>query len=138
MCIDHAASEQTDAHSTRSSSQSVQVLPGDRAAQAVSDEFAVLDPGVADRMGENGALAARARTGRGEHLDVSMWEKSLTALAWAVSDYLLAGRQPTANDNENPTGAPSATFMTGSDALKHRRQQARTVRGLVQAGVSSQ
>ena len=71
------------------------VLPGDLAAQAVSDEFAVLDPGVADRMGENGALAARARTGRGEHLDVSMWEKSLTALASAVSDYLLAGRQPT-------------------------------------------
>jgi hypothetical protein len=40
----------------------VRFLAGDRAAQAVSDEFAVLDPGVADCMGINGALAARART----------------------------------------------------------------------------
>jgi hypothetical protein len=47
----------------------VRLLAGDRAAQAVSDEFAVLDPGIADRMGINGALAARARTSEGEYLD---------------------------------------------------------------------
>jgi hypothetical protein len=57
----------------------VRFLAGDRAAQAVSDEFAVIDPGVADRMGINGALAARARTSEGEYLDVSMLKSSLTA-----------------------------------------------------------
>ena len=73
--------------------------------------------GMTAAMAINGALAARARTGEGVFLDVSMLESSLTALGWVVSDYLIAGRQPSPNGNENPTGAPSATFMTGSGAL---------------------
>lgn len=73
--------------------------------------------GMTAAMAINGALTARARTGEGVFLDVSMLESSLTALGWVVSDYLVAGRQPSAHGNENPTGAPSATFMTGSGAL---------------------
>ncbi|REE72481.1 crotonobetainyl-CoA:carnitine CoA-transferase CaiB-like acyl-CoA transferase [Rhodococcus wratislaviensis] len=73
--------------------------------------------GMTAAMAINGALASRARTGEGVYLDVSMLESSLTALGWVVSDYLIAGRQPSANGNENPTGAPSATFQTGSGAL---------------------
>jgi crotonobetainyl-CoA:carnitine CoA-transferase CaiB-like acyl-CoA transferase len=73
--------------------------------------------GMTAAMAINGALVARARTGNGVYLDVSMLESSLTALGWVVSDYLVAGRPPAAHGNENPTGAPSATFMTGSGAL---------------------
>ena len=69
------------------------VLPGDRAAQAVSDEFAVLDPGVADRMGKN-----RARIGRGEHLDVSVWENWHRRYRTTCSP----GANRPANDNEKP------------------------------------
>jgi len=73
--------------------------------------------GMTAAMAINGALVARSRTGEGAYLDVSMLESSLTALGWVVSDYLVAGRPPTANGNENPTGAPSATFATGSGSL---------------------
>lgn len=73
--------------------------------------------GMTAAMAINGALVARSRTGEGAYLDVSMLESSLTALGWVVSDYLIAGRTPTPNGNENPTGAPSATFATGAGAL---------------------
>lgn len=73
--------------------------------------------GMTAAMAINGALVARNRTGEGAYLDVSMLESSLTALGWVVSDYLIAGRTPTANGNENPTGAPSATFATRAGSL---------------------
>lgn len=73
--------------------------------------------GMTAAMAINAALVARIRTDEGIHLDVSMLESSLTALGWVVSDYLIAGRRPAPNGNENPTGAPSATFATGSGWL---------------------
>jgi len=73
--------------------------------------------GMTAAMAICAALVAKCRTGEGAYLDVSMLESSLTALGWVVSDYLVAGRKPTANGNENPTGAPSATFATGAGAL---------------------
>ncbi|WP_433754802.1 CaiB/BaiF CoA transferase family protein [Nocardia sp. CA-135398] len=73
--------------------------------------------GMAAAMAINAALAARTRTGAGAYLDVSMLDTALTAMGWVVSDYLIADRRPTPNGNENPTGAPSATFATGSGKL---------------------
>lgn len=73
--------------------------------------------GMAAAMAVSAALAARARTGTGAYLDVSMLDTALTAMGWVVSDYLIAGRRPTPNGNENPTGAPSATFATGHGDL---------------------
>lgn len=73
--------------------------------------------GMAAAMAVNAALAARAGTGEGTFLDVSMLDTALTAMGWVVSDYLIAGRTPAPFGNENPTGAPSATFATGSGNL---------------------
>lgn len=47
---------------------------------------------------------------RGTFIDVSMLESVLATMGWAVSNYLIAGVNPTANGNENPTSAPSGAF----------------------------
>ena len=69
---------------------------------------------VADTVG--GVTAAFAITSalnsnpRGAFIDVSMLESVLATMGWAVSNYLIAGVEPTANGNENMTSAPSGTF----------------------------
>lgn len=55
------------------------------------------------------AAALHARP-RGAFLDVSMLESVLATMGWAVSNYLIAGVEPQANGNENPTSAPSGAF----------------------------
>ncbi|MGY3555505.1 CaiB/BaiF CoA transferase family protein [Williamsia sp. R60] len=105
--------------------QIIQGLSGISAATGTPDTaplrvgFPVCDSvgGITAAMAVSAALASRARTDQGAYLDVSMLESSLTALGWVVSDYLVAGRHPTANGNENPTAAPSATFHTGDGHL---------------------
>jgi crotonobetainyl-CoA:carnitine CoA-transferase CaiB-like acyl-CoA transferase len=56
------------------------------------------------------AAALNARP-RGAHLDVSMLEAVLATMGWAVSNHLIAGVDPEANGNENPTSAPSGAFQ---------------------------
>ena len=55
------------------------------------------------------AAALNARP-RGSFIDVSMLESVLATMGWVVSNYLVAGVEPQANGNENPTSAPSGTF----------------------------
>ncbi|HEY9281455.1 MAG TPA: CoA transferase [Eoetvoesiella sp.] len=50
-------------------------------------------------------------------LDVSMLEATMATMGWAVSNYLIAGREPTPMGNENVTASPSGTFETGSGLL---------------------
>ncbi|WP_171179521.1 CaiB/BaiF CoA-transferase family protein [Ruegeria sp. HKCCD8929] len=47
---------------------------------------------------------------RGSIIDVSMLESVLATMGWVVSNYLIAGVEPTAQGNENPTSAPSGAF----------------------------
>lgn len=69
---------------------------------------------VADTVG--GMTAAFAITAalnanpRGSFIDVSMLESVLATMGWVVSNHLIAGIEPTANGNENPTSAPSGAF----------------------------
>jgi len=63
------------------------------------------------------ALFRRARTGEGERIDVSMLEATLVAMGWAVSNWLIAGVQPTPMGNENMSAAPSGAFRTGRGLL---------------------
>jgi len=79
---------------------------------------------VADTMGGITAAFAiaaalvRARsTGQGECIDVSMLESMLAAMGWAVSNWLIAGRQATPMGNENVTASPSGTFRTAKGLL---------------------
>ena len=50
---------------------------------------------------------------RGCFLDVSMLESVLATMGWVVSNHLIAGVAPGPQGNENPTSAPSGTFVAG-------------------------
>jgi crotonobetainyl-CoA:carnitine CoA-transferase CaiB-like acyl-CoA transferase len=56
------------------------------------------------------AIAGRHHDGRGCFLDVSMLEASLSAMGWAVSNYLIGGTPPEPMGDQNVTAAPSGTF----------------------------
>lgn len=59
-----------------------------------------------------GALAARHRTGRGQHLEVSLYETSLFMLANVASNYLVGGREGGRFGNGHPSIVPYTTYPT--------------------------
>jgi formyl-CoA transferase len=75
---------------------------------------------IADTVGGMTAAfaiaAALSAPRRGCFLDVSMLESMIATMGWAVSNYLIAGVEPSPNGNENVTSAPSGTFQA-SDGL---------------------
>jgi CoA:oxalate CoA-transferase len=62
------------------------------------------------------ALADRKRT-EGVFIDVSMLEAAMATMGWAVSNHLIAGREPAPLGNDNVTASPSGTFKTGDGLL---------------------
>lgn len=62
------------------------------------------------------ALADRQRT-EGVFIDVSMLEAAMATMGWAVSNYLVAGREPKPLGNDNVTASPSGTFKTADGLL---------------------
>jgi crotonobetainyl-CoA:carnitine CoA-transferase CaiB-like acyl-CoA transferase len=62
------------------------------------------------------ALADRHRTS-GTFIDVSMLEAAMATMGWAVSNHLVAGREPKPMGNDNVTASPSGTFKTGDGLL---------------------
>jgi crotonobetainyl-CoA:carnitine CoA-transferase CaiB-like acyl-CoA transferase len=62
------------------------------------------------------ALADRHRT-EGAFIDVSMLEAAMATMGWAVSNHLIAGREPKPLGNDNVTASPSGTFRTGDGLL---------------------
>ena len=95
-----------------------QIIQGASGVMSITgaDDSAPLRVGypVADTIG--GITAAFAISAalnacpRGSFIDVSMLESVLATMGWAVSNYLIAGVEPSANGNENPTSAPSGAF----------------------------
>lgn len=76
---------------------------------------------VADTVGGMTAAfaisAALNANPRGTFIDVSMLESVLATMGWAVSNHLIAGVEPAAQGNENPTSAPSGAFMAGDGLI---------------------
>lgn len=62
------------------------------------------------------ALADRSRA-EGCFIDISMLEATLATMGWAVSNYLVAGREPKPMGNDNVTASPSGTFRTGDGLI---------------------
>jgi CoA:oxalate CoA-transferase len=62
------------------------------------------------------ALADRHRI-EGVFIDVSMLEAVMATMGWAVSNFLIAGREPQPLGNDNVTASPSGTFKTGDGLL---------------------
>ncbi|HYD60602.1 MAG TPA: CoA transferase [Noviherbaspirillum sp.] len=63
------------------------------------------------------ALVRRATTGKGAFIDVAMLDSTIVTMGWVVSNYLVAGQEPTPMGNDNFTAAPSGTFRTKSGLL---------------------
>jgi crotonobetainyl-CoA:carnitine CoA-transferase CaiB-like acyl-CoA transferase len=81
------------------------------------------------------ALAGRNRDGQGRFLDVSMLEAALSAMGWAVSNYLIGGVEPGPMGDQNATAAPSGTFETADGPLNiaaNRQEQFETLCRLVE------
>ncbi|MBJ6988429.1 CoA transferase [Devosia sp. MC521] len=73
--------------------------------------------GLTAAFAVSAALVRKARTGEGEIIDVSMLEATMVAMGWNVSNYLIAGVEPTRRGNDNMTAAPSGTFQTKQGLL---------------------
>lgn len=73
--------------------------------------------GLTAAMAINAALAGRARTGEGSFIDVSMLEASLSAMGWAVSNYLISGLLAEPMGDQNATASPSGTFEAADGPL---------------------
>jgi CoA:oxalate CoA-transferase len=63
--------------------------------------------------------ASLADRGRSDavFIDVSMLEATMATMGWAVSNYLVAAREPQAMGNDNVTASPSGTFRTGDGLI---------------------
>ena len=72
--------------------------------------------GLTAAMAVSAALADTRRT-QGVFIDVSMLEAVMATMGWAVSNYLIAGREPQPLGNDNVTASPSGTFRTGDGLL---------------------
>lgn len=87
----------------------VMSITGDKGSAPLRVGYPVADTvgGITAAFAISSALNAKPR---GTFIDVSMLESVLTTMGWVVSNYLIAGVEPTANGNENPTSAPSGAF----------------------------
>lgn len=56
------------------------------------------------------ALYQRLATGRGQHVDVSLFDASVGLNGHLAIEYLMTGRVPRRKGNENPVSAPSEAF----------------------------
>jgi crotonobetainyl-CoA:carnitine CoA-transferase CaiB-like acyl-CoA transferase len=63
------------------------------------------------------ALVYRARTGRGQHLDVSLLASTLAMLPDPIAHYFDSGKRPAREGNRNPNLTPAEAYRTGDGYL---------------------
>ncbi len=61
------------------------------------------------------ALLHRARTGRGQYIDLSQWETTMAVLPEAIVEYTANGTAPPRDGNRDPYMAPHGVFRTAGD-----------------------
>lgn len=84
-----------------------------RAGYPVADTMA----GMTAAFAICAALVGRQATGKGQIVDVSMLDSMLSALGWAVSNFLICGKPAVPMGNDNITASPSGTFRTATGPL---------------------
>lgn len=91
----------------------VMAITGDNDSAPLRVGYPLCDTlgGMTAAFAISSALHARHRTGEGAFIDVSMLDATLSAMGWAVSNYLIADVQAKPIGNENMTAAPSGTFL---------------------------
>lgn len=66
--------------------------------------------GLAAAFAVASALYGREQSGEGAFIDLSMLDATISAMGWAVSNYLIAGVEAKPIGNQNMTAAPSGAF----------------------------
>ncbi len=77
----------------------------------VGTSIADMVSGMYAMIGILTALHARGRTGRGQHVDVSMLDGQISLLSYHAGAHLNAGTRPGRKGNAHPSIAPYETFM---------------------------
>ena len=75
---------------------------------AFSDVFA----GLHAMIGIQAALYAREKSGKGQHIDISLLDSQVSVLANQALNYLVSGKVPRRLGNEHPNIVPYQTFAT--------------------------
>ena len=63
------------------------------------------------------ALAAKHRTGRGQHVDVPLFDTAVLMTGFMMSQYLFSGKLPRRNGNVSNDAVPSGVFPTADDPI---------------------
>lgn len=63
------------------------------------------------------ALAARQRTGRGQHVDVPLFDTAVLMTGFMTAQYLFSGKVPKRNGNVSNDAVPSGVFPTADDPI---------------------
>jgi crotonobetainyl-CoA:carnitine CoA-transferase CaiB-like acyl-CoA transferase len=79
------------------------------------------------------ALVRRNATKKGAFVDVSMLDTALTAMGWAVSNYLIGGVDPQPHGNDNFTAAPSGAFRAKDGLINIAANKQEQFEALVEA-----
>lgn len=61
------------------------------------------------------ALMYRARTGKGQYIDLSQWETSTAMVAEGLLDYSMNGTQPERDGNRDPSMSPHGVFRSAGE-----------------------
>jgi len=64
-----------------------------------------------------GALAARERTGRGQHVEVCLYDSSIAMLINVASNYLVSGKDARRFGNGHPNVVPYTTYPTADSMI---------------------
>ncbi len=64
-----------------------------------------------------GALAARNRTGRGQHVEVCLYDSGIAMLVNVASNYLVSGKDARRFGNGHPTIVPYTTYPTADSTI---------------------
>jgi crotonobetainyl-CoA:carnitine CoA-transferase CaiB-like acyl-CoA transferase len=87
--------------------------PPEKTGVAIVDLFTGLYGVVAVQA----ALALRARTGRGQHIDMALFDVQLAMLANQATNWLIGGRLPRRMGNAHPNIAPYQVFEAADGPL---------------------
>jgi crotonobetainyl-CoA:carnitine CoA-transferase CaiB-like acyl-CoA transferase len=89
-------------------------LTGDPAGspQKIGVAFADIMTGLYSVIAIQAALAAREKTGRGDHIDMALFDVMVGVLGNQALNYLVSGTSPTRMGNAHPNVAPYAVYPT--------------------------
>ena len=78
--------------------------------QEVGISYGDPNSGIHAAVAVTAALAARKRTGKGQYIDVSLWESVAALVPEGWMDYAMNGLEPTRRGNRDPLMAPHNCF----------------------------